>query len=307
MNYLMLLSVTAIWGLGFIATKWTFTDYSALWSNSLRFIFAGLIALPFLAYYKSYRIPLKKQWGAILCSILLMASMLLQTWGLVYTTTAKSGFITALYSLIIPLLGMIIYKSRYSIYFWALVFQSLVGIALLCNLDLNQFGFGDFLTLLCAFGFALHFMAIDKVTRWFPSAIELNALQCFWVGVFSLPLALFFEGMPNLAPLMDISSIWVASPLLGFICLSVFSSFIAFGVLAHVQKFIPSHSVGMICLLESPFAALFGYMFLKEELSGVNLVGCFVVLISVALIPFTEKKNWKRLLLALRLRKDELI
>lgn len=295
MSYLMLFAVTAIWGLGFIATKWTLLDYSALWSNTLRFLFAGLIATPFLVYFKSYKIRGKKLVGALLASLFLLLGMLTQTAGLVYTTAAKSGFITCLYSLMIPLFVMMITKKSYNIYFWGLLFQALVGIALLCNLDLTQFNKGDVLTLFCAFCFAAHFLVIDRYTHFFGSAVEFNSLQCFFVGVLSLPVAFFFEGGVSLAPVLTLNAFFDASPLLGFILLSFFSSFVAFGILAHVQKFLPSHSVGMMCLLESPFAALFGYLFLKEELSTMNLIGCFLVLISVGMIPLTEGKAFKRL------------
>lgn len=302
MNYLMLVFITAIWGLGFIATKWTLVDYSAIWSNSIRFILAGLIAFPFLIYFKSYKLSFKKLASVSLASIALLFAMLLQTWGLVYTSAAKSGFITCLYTLFIPLLIMIIYKKKYSIYFWGLLFQSLIGVSLLCNLDITQFNFGDLLTLFCAVGFAIHFLIIDKIAKDFPSAVELNSLQCFIVGFISLPMAYLVEGSPNLTPLLNIGSIAEPSPLLGFLCLSIFSSFVAFAILCHAQKFIAAHTVGMICLLESPFAALFGYLFLEEKLSPSNIAGCILVMTSVALIPLADGNRIKNFKLRLKKR-----
>ncbi|MFK8137523.1 MAG: DMT family transporter [Bdellovibrionales bacterium] len=296
MNVLSLLFVTVIWGMGFIATKWTLVDYSPLWSNSIRFFFAALISLPFLVYFKSYnlrdRFKLKWIFAASLC---LLAGMLLQTMGLEYTTAAKSGFITCLYSLIIPLMVMSYSKKRYGFLFWLLLSQSLVGIAMLCDFQWSNFNYGDFLTLICAFAFAGHFLCVNQIANKF-SSIELNSLQCFLVGVFSIPLVLAMETAPDLAPLLDFTSITTESSLLGFLLLSLFSSFIAFGILASAQKTLSPHIVGMICLLESPFAAILGFLFLSESLNTTGIVGCILVMCSVGLLPFTQKENIRAVL-----------
>ncbi|MEE6250124.1 MAG: DMT family transporter [Bdellovibrionota bacterium] len=307
MNYLLLFAVTAIWGLGFIATKWTLVEFSAIWSNTLRFVFAAAIALPVVLSFRSYKMGLKKTMMVIGASLFLFLGMTLQTMGLVYTTAAKSGFITCLYSLIIPVILMFVLKRRYSIYFWGLLFQSLIGIALLCDLDLTSLNYGDLLTFLCAFAFAAHFLVVDRIGKHFPSAMELNSLQCIGVALFALPSALILESFPGWGSLTEVSSLLKISPLLGFLCVSFFSSFVAFGVLAHTQKFLPAHTVGLICLLESPLAALFGYIFLDEKLNPMNIVGGVLVLFSVLCIPLTEGDSWARLRARLKVNRKKVL
>ena len=287
MNYFLLFLVTAIWGMGFIATKWTLTEFSALWSNTWRFLLAATIALPFAIGFRSYQIGWAKWRGVLLASFFLFLGMLLQTMGLVYTTAAKSGFITCLYSLLIPLF-LVFTGKRFPLLFWFVLLQSLLGVALLCDLQWEAINTGDWLTFLCAFAFAGHFLVIDRIAKDFPSAVELNSLQCIGVALFSLPTALYLEGFPGFGSMLEFSGFRFDSPLSGFLLLSFFSSFVAFGVLAHTQKFLPAHSVATICLLESPFAALFGYWFLDERLSGMNLLGACLVLLSVMCMPFLD-------------------
>lgn len=291
---ILLLFVTMIWGMGFIGTKWTLADYSPLWSNSIRFAIAGMLCMPFLIYFKSYKLSKEKLMGVWYASLFLLSGMLLQTYGLAYTSVAKSGFITALYSLFIPVICMLFYKKRFNAAFWALLTVSLMGIALMGELKMSKFNLGDLLTALCAIGFALHFLAIEKITKNFRSAFELNALQCFFVGIIGIPVALFIDGPVSLSPLLEIKSITEPSTLLGFLSVSVFSSIIAFTGLAFAQKKIPAHIVGLFCLLESAFAAAFGYIFLSEDMSMTQIMGGALVLTSVALLPIAESASLRR-------------
>lgn len=285
-----LIFAAAIWGFGFIGTKWTLVSYSAIWSNAIRFIFAGLISLPFLIYKRTY----KKDWEffkpVIIASTVLFISFHFQTLGLQYTTAAKSGFITALYALFSPIIMMVVFKSRYRKTFWLLIFTALFGILCLCNLEVSSFNIGDFYTVLCAFFFAVHIIYIGHIAKNY-NAVEFNLLSCFFMGVIAPAYALLTEGQVSLLPLFS-SSINMGSILLGFIMVSIFSSLVAFSIQTEAQKHIPSHVVGVIFLLESVFAAYFGYTFLKESLTMLNIFGGGVILICVALIPrFSQSKS----------------
>ena len=93
---LLLAMATCFWGLGFVGTRWTFLSYDPFWSHGLRYIFAGVIALPLLAMRKGLR--LKKE--AVICAILLWLGLQLQTIGIELTTLAKSGFLTTFYAIL---------------------------------------------------------------------------------------------------------------------------------------------------------------------------------------------------------------
>jgi drug/metabolite transporter (DMT)-like permease len=281
---LLLTFAAMIWGAGFIATKWTLHDYGPYWSNGLRFVFAGIIILPFLIFkFKKIR-KIEFYWWPFLCSIILFLSMQAQTIGLKYTSTAKSGFITALYAFFVPIILMFTKKYRYKIRFWFLLFLCLSGIALLCNLDFENFNNGDLWTLACAFLFAWHIVITDKIANDY-NPVELNGYQCVFVALISVPISFAMEGGPNLTPLLMLDTLLEPSSLSGFIILGLFSSNIAFSIQAYAQKSIPAHIVALIFLLESIFAAIFGYLLLNEKLTPLAVTGCALVVFSLALVP----------------------
>ncbi|MDD4973595.1 MAG: DMT family transporter [Bacteriovorax sp.] len=281
LNIILLSLSTAIWGFGFIATRWTFQVFDPFWSNALRFSLAGLLSIPFLLYKKSFwrkKNILKK---AMISSVFLLGTLLFQTLGLATTTVAKSGFITTLYSLFIPLTMMALTGKKYRATFWGLVIMALIGMGLMCNLEVKDLNKGDFLTLLCAISAAFHIMYIGKVASQISSAVEFNFLQNFFVAIFSVTIALIFKGPVDLSPLVDFHS----EAVLGLLFLGVISSMISFTIQVVAQKKIPAHIAGLIFLMESPFAALFGYFIFKELLNPLNLLGAGMIMLSVILVP----------------------
>jgi drug/metabolite transporter (DMT)-like permease len=194
---------------------------------------------------------------------------------------AKSGFITTLYALFIPLIMMGLTGKKYRKTFWALILMALIGMALMCNLDLKDLNHGDFFTLLCALCGACHIIYIGKIANEISSPIEFNFLQNFFVALFSLVIALTFKGPVSLLPLANFNS----SAVRGLIFLGVFSSMLAFTIQVIAQRKIPTHIAGLIFLMESPFAALFGYFVFKEVLNPLNLLGAGLIMLAVLLVP----------------------
>lgn len=280
-NIVLLSLSAAIWGFGFIATRWTLTEFDSFWSTALRFALAGLLSLPFLFYKKSFTRKNNILLKSAISSVFLLGTLLFQTWGLNYTTVAKSGFITTLYSLFIPLIMMLFAGKRYRSSFWMLIVMALAGMGLMCNLEVKDLNVGDFLTLLCAFSAAFHIMYIGKVAAHIESPIEFNFLQNIFVALFSLILALALKGPVSLSPLMNVESDAVK----GLLFLGIISSMISFSIQVVAQKKIPSHIAGLIFLMESPFAAVFGYFIFREMLNPMNIVGAVLVMLSVILVP----------------------
>lgn len=280
-NVILLSFSAAIWGFGFIAARWTLGSFDSFWSTALRFSLAGLLSLPFLFYKKSFTRKNNVLKKAAISSVFLLGTLLFQTWGLSYTSVAKSGFITTLYSLLIPLITMLFAGKRYRGSFWMLVLMALMGMALMCNLEMKDLNIGDFLTLLCAFSAAFHIMYIGKVAAHIESPIEFNFLQNIFVAVFALVLALILRGKVSLYPLLNFESDAVK----GLLFLGIISSMISFSIQVVAQKKIPSHIAGLIFLMESPFAAIFGFFIFGESLNPMNIVGAILVMLSVILVP----------------------
>lgn len=287
-NVAFLLITTFIWGFGFIATKWTFSHFDGYWSHALRFLLAGVFSLPFLFYKKSFFKPQLLLKGYI-ASWWLFGALFFQTIGLYETTVAKSGFITTMYALFTPIFAMLFFKKRFHPLYWLLVFASFLGIALLCNLRLDDFNRGDFWTLLCAISGAGHILYVEKVAGDIENAVEFNFLQSLFMGLNSVVLVYLLRGGVDLSVLFASENLFKPSPLTGLLYLSLLSSMVAFSLQIVAQKRIPSHIVSLVFLLESPIAAFFGYTLLGESLNTMNLIGCGLILSSVAFIPLVDK------------------
>lgn len=280
-NILLLVFATAIWGYGFVATRWTLVALDPYWANALRFAVAGICSTPFLLYKKSFTRKdniLKK---SFISSIFLLGILLFQTIGLSLTTVAKSGFITTLYTLFIPIITMIAFKKRFRPTFWLLLLLAMFGMALMSNLEIKDLNLGDFYTLICAVFGALHIIYVGKIANHIDSPVEFNFLQNFFVAIMSITIACIMKGRVDFNVIMDPGH----NVLIGLLYLGIFSSMISFTAQIVAQKKIPDHIAGLIFLMEAPFAALFGYLMFNERLTTMNLFGAFVILVSVLLIP----------------------
>lgn len=281
LNIVLLSLSAAIWGFGFIGARWSMTAFDPYWANAIRFSLAGLLSLPFLLYKKSFWRKKNILLKAMISSVFLLGTLLFQTLGLSTTTVAKSGFITTLYALFVPLTIMILTGKKYRSTFWMLILMALIGMALMCNLEVKDLNRGDFLTLLCAVSAAFHILYIGRVSHMIDSAIEFNFLQNVFTALFSLIIAFMVKGPVSLVPLLDIHSLAVK----GILFLAVVSSMISFTIQVVAQKKIPAHIAGLIFLMESPFAAFFGYFIFGELLNGLNMIGAGMIMLSVLLVP----------------------
>lgn len=211
-----------------------------------------------------------------LCGCFLVLATILQQIGLVTTTTAKSGFITALYIVIVPVLGIFL-KKRPSATIGLGVVLSLAGLYFLCMTDRLSIGFGDLITLGSAFVFAIHIILIDSLGGNLNS-IKLSAIQFGAAAIVAGVVMLIFE-TPSLTGILacwkDILFVAVISGAAGYTLQIV------------GQKHTEPSLASLIMCLESVFAALGGWILLNQTLSARELLGCALMLSAsaIALIP----------------------
>ena len=290
-SVLLLCLAPLIWGFGFIGTRWVLEDYSATWCNAIRFIFCLPFVLPYLLYKKTFHDYKKYVKNGFAIGVLLSTGLWIQTIGIAQTTVAKAGFFTVFYAFFTPLICIFIWGRKYRPVYWGLVILAIIGIALLCELNISQFNFGDGLIIFSAVIFSLHIVLVEKIMQGEVDPLQLNFMQTFFMAVISLVIALCLEDVPSMKPLLDFKTLAESSSLSGMIIISIFSTLIAFTIQIVAQKNIKSHIASLIFLLESISAAFFGYLLLGEELSVLSLGGAVLVLISVALVPLTMKKS----------------
>lgn len=212
----------------------------------------------------------------ILCGCFLVLATILQQVGLVTTTTAKSGFITALYIVIVPILGILLGK-RPSPSIWVGVVIALIGLYFLCMTDSLSLTFGDLITLCSALVFAIHITLIDRLGGSLNS-VKLSTIQFGTAAVIAGIITFIFETpSPDgiLACWKDILYVAVFSGALGY----------TFQIIG--QKYTEPTLASLIMCLESVFAAIGGWILLNQTLSGREILGCALMLSAsvIALLP----------------------
>jgi len=270
-------AAAAIWGFGFIITIWILPFVGPLWISALRFgltiVSVGLASLLFPTLRNLFqREDVRK---AMLPGLLLASMMVLQTWGLRFTSATNSGFITTLYVVLIPLVQSVFMGRRFSLWTLALILTALVGTALIAKLHLGDWNIGDLLTLGCALAAALHILAIDRFASSARSPLSLNTFQSLWAAVVCLPMALAWETFPSLdAPPVA----WAGVAYLAFV-----STMIAFLIQIRAQRLLAPVTASLLFLLESPFSAFFARIFLGDQMLPSQWWGGVLILASAAL------------------------
>lgn len=216
-----------------------------------------------------------------LCGLILVVASILQQVGLVTTTTAKSGFITALYIVIVPILGIFLGR-RPRATLWLGVLVSLTGLYFLCMKDdgLNV-NVGDLCTLASAFIFAAHIMVVDRFGGSLNS-VKLSAIQ-FGSAAVAAGVLTFLLETPSLNGIL---ACWQS-----IAYAAIFSGALGYTFQIIGQKYTDPTLASLIVCLESVFAAFGGWIVLGETLSGRELFGCALMLCAsiIALLPARQK------------------
>ena len=216
--------------------------------------------------------------------VVMFAATALQQLGLtIDPSAAKSGFITALYIVIVPILGLLFFRRRVGAQMWLGVALSLVGLVLLCVKDGFMIGAGDLVTLACAVMFAVHIVAVDR----FASGLSAPRLCCAQFGVTGV-LALIVTLFTETTHASDLLACWPSLLYVG-----VCSGAMGYTLQIAGQKYTEPTVASLILCLESVFAAVGGWLLLGQVLSPRELAGCAVMLVACVLAQLPEKHTAK--------------
>ncbi len=284
----LLLTLTSfIWGTAFVAQSLGMESLDPLTFNAARNFLAAAALCPLAVWLwrrekKAGRLSpnsLKTLLlGGALCGAALAAAMALQQIGIVSTTVGKAGFLTALYIVLVPIFGFFVGR-RTRITVWISVAIAVVGTYLLSVTESFSVSLGDLLCILCAVGFTLHILLVDRFSP-LVDGVALSAVQFFVAGILSLIAALAVE-TPSLAA--------VAGSLGPLLYTGLLSSGVAYTLQVIAQKDTPPALASLVMSLESVFAALSGYLVLGQALSGRELLGCALVFAAVLLAQVPER------------------
>ena len=286
-NFLLLLAAF-IWGASFVAQKTGLDHMGPFTFNGFRCFLGAAVLLPVLAVRRRIApraVPSDPRalWlGGALCGLLLFLATSFQQLGMIWTTAGKSGFLTALYVLVVPLLSVLLGKPVRRL-LWLCIALALAGLWLLCldeSLSVNR---GDLLEFACAVVFAFHILAIDRFSPR-VDGIALSAVQFLVCGLVSLPVVFALE-TPALSQFV---SGWRP-----FLYSGILSCGVAYTLQIVAQKDTSPTVASLIMCLESLFALLSGWFLIREPVAPREWLGAAILLLALLLaqLPPTPKNS----------------
>ena len=278
---LLLLLAAIIWGLAFVAQRDGMNYVGPFTFNGLRFMLGSLSLLPVFLFARrrarrasSVRCAGDRpRWGGpLLVGVVLFTAATLQQVGLLYTTAGKAGFITGLYVVIIPLLGLV-FGQRVRSTVWVGAVVAVGGLYLLTGFEAGWVGLGDGLILAGAFGWAVHVQLVGWLVRRIDP-IRIALTQTAVCGLLSLAVALATETI-------TLAGLRAAVPAVLFA--GILSVGVAYTLQIIGQRRVDPTRAGILVSLEAVFAVLGGWAVLGERVAGVMLIGCALMLAGMVL------------------------
>ncbi len=214
--------------------------------------------------------------GGIICGTVLTAASALQQIGIIYTSVGKTGFLTVLYIVLVPIFGLFL-KKKCQLNVWISVLVAVVGLYLLCIQEDFSIVLTDLYVLGGAVMWAVHILFVDHYSPK-VNGVWLSSIQFLVCGILSGVLMFIFE-TPNMENILA-----CAGPIL---YAGVFSSGVAFTLQILGQKYLDASLAALIMSTESVFSVLSGWIILHEVLSSREIFGCVFMFIAVLLAQFT--------------------
>ena len=263
---------TIIWGTGFVGTKLSLEGgLTPLQLITIRFFIATILINTI--FYKQIKSNINKdaiKSGAIM-GLFLFIAFVVQTMGLLYTTPSKNAFLTSVNVVIVPFIGFFVYRQKLDKIGVISSLITLVGIGVLsleADLSIN---IGDFLTIICAFGYAMHIFFTSEFTKK-HNPIVLTAVQFTVTFILSL-IAQVLLGEGNLNTNI--------TGYVGALYLGVFSTTLAFLLQTVCQKKVDGTKTAIILSTEAVFGTLFSIIILHEVITARMIIGSIIIFASI--------------------------
>lgn len=289
----LILALTAIiWGISFVSQSVSMEHIEPNTFTGIRTLLGCITLLPFIFFRnmkeKRDASPKAKNEsrkdviiGGIICGVLLCIASTVQTYGMKYTTAGKSGFITAMYMILVPIVSIFMGKKiRPTVIVCVLL--AITGLYFLC-IKKGEFsmGYGDLVTLVCAVFFTFHILVIDHYSPR-VDGIKLSCMQFFVAGTINIIIMFIFE-KPVLKDILI-----CAVPILYS---GIMSCGVAYTLQIIGQKYAEPTVASLVMSMESVFAALAGWAILGQGMNGREILGCILMFGAITLVQLPEKKK----------------
>ena len=297
---MLLLLTAAIWGVAFVAQSVGMDYVGPFTFNTVRSLLGGIVLIPCIVLLKRINVGSKDTAGAaehasgdpagqrkvlltggVACGVLLCIASNLQQFGIMYTSVGKSGFITAMYIVLVPVLGIFL-KKKAGIKIWCSVAIAVGGLYLLCMTD-SGFSIqkGDLLLLLGAVIFSFHILTIDYFSPK-VDGVKMSCIQFFTCGILSMVCMFLFE-QPQIGAILQA---WMPIVYAG-----VLSCGVAYTLQIVGQKGMNPTVASLILSMESVISVIAGWLILHQKLSGRELLGCVLMFVAIILVQLPERER----------------
>lgn len=294
-NNVMLLLTALIWGCAFVAQSVGMDYVGPFTFNCVRSILGSIVLVPviFLMDHlkrKSGMSPeeIKKAkgdgrtllTGGICCGVILAVASSLQQFGIMFTSVGKAGFITAMYIVLVPILGVFVGKKvRPLVVLCVLI--AVAGLYFLCMTEKLSLGIGDLFVLLCALVFTVHILVIDHFSP-LVDGVRMSAVQFLTAGILCGAAMLIWETpQPE-----DILAAWMPVLYAG-----IMSCGVAYTLQILGQKNADPTVASLLLSLESVFSVLAGWVILHQSLNQRELFGCALMFAAIIIAQLPQKKG----------------
>jgi len=290
---LLLLLTAIIWGTSFVSQKLGMNYIEPFTFGASRFLLGALTLIPVILLFdkinskkndseKSINTSFNNKdliVGGILCGCALFLGASFQQFGIVHTTAGKAGFITALYMVLVPIIGIFMGKKT-DLYTWIGVVIAVIGLYLLSIKEGFSIGKGDAIVLMGTIFWAVHIITVDRFVSK-VDGVKLSCIQFLTAGTLSL-IASFIAEEPRISEIID-----CAGPILYSAILSVG---VAYTLQIIGQKYTNPTLASILMSLESVFSAISGAIYLKESMLAREIFGCVLVFIAVIIAQINPKE-----------------
>lgn len=280
---LALLLTACLWGLSFVAQREGMEHIGPFTFNAIRSFLGAFSLLPVIAWFKfskpDTRTKRRKRYqhinlarAGIGCGLAMFAAMSIQQYSIQYVTAGKSGFITALYIIFVPLISILLGEKLRKIILISVTF-AVYGLYLLCYKAGSGFNIYDVLSLVGAFFYGLHIIIVNYYSEKINAAKACCA-QFFVVGILSTILVIAFEN-PTIAAIL--------SAKVSLLFAGILTCGVAYTLQIYGQKYTQPVVASLILCLESVFAVIGGTLILGETMSPKEILGCIFMITAVIL------------------------
>ena len=282
----------ALWGFTFVAQK-TGMDYlQPLMFSAIRFAIGATCLLLLIRVLGTQKLDKEGLKAGVIMGVLITFGISLQQIGIVETTAGNSGFLTAIYILLVPIF-LSLKGEKLPLQIWPAALLALMGLYFLTikntslALMFSSINTGDYWTLGCSVFWALHIIYVGKAARQ-HDPLRLSIVQFYTCAVLSFIAALVFEPVIYNDVLAGIKGAWVE-----LAYASIASVAIAFTLQVFAQQSVPSHYAAMILSLEAVFAVIGGVLIIGEVLTTRMVFGFVLIFTGIILAQYDFKKTPK--------------